>query len=297
MASQPMFRLTGSHQILVDARIKESLGGRASFFRLHGFSMSELGNQCPSVEEFVFRGGWPELSIQPSLSAVEYLNDYIRTVVEKDVAMAAGVRDLAKFQTALGLLAARVGEILNYDSLGREAGVSGPTFKSWLISLERSGLAGLLRPFHSNLNKRFVKNPKFFFFDTGLAARLQGHTDIGFMFKSSAFGHLFENLVLTEILKTRDHHRRTWQVFFWRNRDGEEYDFIIQSETKSVVIDAQVAIQNPQSINVSASLRRDLGTEQIRSAVCTYGGNEIPLSDSCDQVPVNRLSQYLLRNL
>lgn len=294
---KPLFRLTGSHQILLDTKVKESLGGRASFFRLHGFSISELGSRCPSVEEFIFRGAWPELATQPDLSAIDYLNDYIRTVVEKDVAGAAGVKDLGKFQLALGLLAARVGELLSFESLARDAGISGATLKSWVTDLERSGLAGLLRPFYSNLNKRLIKSPKFYFLDTGLASRLQGHTDIGLMFKGMAFGHLFENLVLTEILKTRDHHRKNWKVSFWRSKDGEEYDFIIQSATKTVVLDAQVSMQSPKKISLSALIRRDLGPNPVHVAVCTYGGKEVPLSDDCVQVPVFSLSSFLLKHL
>ena len=281
----------------MDGNIKESLGGRASFFRLHGFSLPELGSRAPSIEEFIFRGAWPELAIQPEFSAVEYLNDYVRTVLEKDVAQASGIRELEKFQLTLGLLAARVGELVNFESLGRESGVSGITLKSWLISLERSGLAGLLRPFHTNLNQRLIKTPKFYFLDTGLAARLQGHTDIQLMFRSPSFGHLFENLVLTEILKARDHHRKNWQVSFWRSKEGEEYDFIIRSESKTVVLDAQVASQSAKKIVLSPSLLRDLGSNPVRSAVCTFGGKTSELSKTCDQVPVTYLAAYLLQNL
>jgi predicted AAA+ superfamily ATPase len=293
IVKKPLFRLTGSHQILLDTKIKESLGGRASFFRLHGFSLSELGTTRPEIEEFIFRGAWPEMTIQPELSAVEYLNDYIRTVVEKDVAGTAGVRDLGKFQLALGLLAARVGELLSYESLARKAGISGATLKSWVIDLERSGLAGLLRPYHTNLNKRLVKTPKFYFLDTGLASRLQGHTDIRLMFKSPAFGHLFENLVLTEILKARDHHRKNWQITFWRSKEGEEYDFIIQSSAHTVVLEAEVAMQSPKKLVLSALLRRDLGPNPITSVVCTYGGRKAFLSDECQQIPVSELGIFL----
>lgn len=291
------FRMTGSHQILLDRKIKESLGGRAHFFRLHGLSLREAQGKFNSIEEFIFRGAWPELFVNPEISALDYLNDYIRTVMEKDVAQAAGVRELEKFQLAMGLLAARVGELVNFDGLATESGVSGPTLKSWVISLERSGLAGLLRPFHSNLNKRLVKTPKFYFLDTGLAARLQGHLDVGQMFRSPSFGHLFENLVLVEILKSRDHFRREWNLFFWRSKDGEEYDFLVISGSKAVVIDAQVAIGSPKPIRLSEAIRRTLSAEAPNLVVCTYGGREQPLSDQCMQIPVANLSDYLQRSL
>lgn len=253
---KPIFRITGSHQILLDKNIKESLGGRASFFRLHNLSLTEMSNLKISIEEFLFKGGWPELMVNANLNPIHYLNDYIRTVVDKDVALASGVNELEKFQITIGLLAARVGELINFESLGREAGVSGVTLKSWIGHLERSGLAGLLRPYHSNLNKRLIKTPKFYFLDTGLASRLQGHTDISLMMRGPSFGHLFENLVLTEILKARDHHRQDWNVYFWRSKDQEEYDFVIKSSKSVVVMDAQVAIQSTKAFEPSALFKK-----------------------------------------
>ncbi len=294
---KPLYRLTGSHQILLDEKIKESLGGRASFFRLHNFSLSEVKNHSIAVEEFIFKGGWPELIVNPQLNTSDYLNDYIRTVLDKDVALASGIRELDKFQLTMGLLAARVGELLNFESLGREAGVSGVTLKSWIISLERSGLAGLLRPYHSNLNKRLIKTPKFYFLDTGLAARLQGQTDISLMMRGNTFGHLFENLVLTEILKTRDHHRKSWTLHFWRSKEMEEYDFVVRSANKIIVIDAQVAIQSAKAFTPSPLFKRDFDNSLITPVVCTFGGKQQAIEKNCLQVPVTELAPFLLQNL
>ncbi|MGE0633631.1 MAG: ATP-binding protein [Pseudobdellovibrionaceae bacterium] len=294
---KPLYRLTGSQQILLDEKIKESLGGRASFFRLHNLSLSEISELSLSVEEFIFKGGWPELVVNPELSAITYLNDYIRTVMDKDVALASGVRELEKFQQTMGLLAARVGELLNFESLGREVGVAGVTLKSWVINLEHSGLGGLLRPYHSNLNKRLIKTPKFYFLDTGLAVRLQGHTDISLMMRGPAFGHIFENAVLVEILKTRDHHRKSWSLHFWRSKEQEEYDFVIRSANTVVVIDAQVAVQSAKAFAPSPIFQKDFPGTTIVPIVCTFGGKNQEISKNCRQVPVSELGDFLLQNL
>jgi predicted AAA+ superfamily ATPase len=296
---QLMFRLTGSHQILLDQRIKESLAGRASYFRLHPLSLKEMRQSKINLDihEVIFRGGWPELALNPKISAVDYLNDYIRTVIEKDLILSSGIDKINEFNNMLGLLAARVGELLNLNSLGNEAGVTGVTLKSWLGLLERSGLAGLLRPFHSNLNKRLVKTPKFYFFDTGLAVRLQGHLQSQLMFKTPSFGHLFENLVVSEAIKTRDHHRRAWNFYFWRTRDGEEYDLLIEAGNRMIVLDAQVAIQSAKPIEASPQLLKTLKNYQLDLIVCTYGGTKTKLSRHCTQVPVEQLGEYLLAEL
>jgi predicted AAA+ superfamily ATPase len=294
---KPLYRLTGSHQLLLDNKIKESLGGRASFFRLHNLSLSEIEKLEIPIEEFIFKGGWPELIVNSHLSAIDYLNDYIRTVLDKDVALASGLRELEKFQLTMGLLAARVGELLNFESLGREAGVSGVTLKSWILSLEKSGLAGLLRPYHSNLNKRLIKTPKFYFLDTGLVARLQGHIDISLMMRGPSFGHLFENLVLIEIIKTRDHNRKAWTLHFWRSKEGEEYDFVIRSGNTVVAIDAQVAIQSAQAFVTSQLFQKDFQGCQVIPIACTFGGKQQEISKTCLQVPVAELGKFLLQTL
>ncbi len=290
-----LFRLTGSNQILFDTKIKESLAGRASFFKLYTLSVNEIKRSFQEMEvsEIMFRGGWPELHTDPHLPVAAYLNDYIRTYVEKDIALSAGVTKIPAFNTVLGLLAARTGELLNFESLGREAGVSLSTVREWTGLIERAGLVGLLRPYHTNLNKRLIKTPKFYMIDTGLAVRLQGHLAENTMVRSPQAGHLFETLVMGEIVRTRDHNAHDWQLFFWRTKENEEYDFLVLAGNKVVVLDAQMAIQSAQPISISIGLQRAFGNHEIHLACVTYGGRQQLISRDCTQVPVVELGAYL----
>jgi len=298
-ANSTLFRLTASNQILFDKRVKESLAGRASYFRLHPFSLNELQRAKFDfkIQEFLFKGGWPELYVNSEIDFVSFLNDYIQTYVEKDVAMVAGIEKLGAFQTVLGLLAARTGQIMNFDSISRDAGVTAPAIKDWILILERASICGLLRPYASNLNKRLIRAPKFYFLDTGLACRLQGHQNQEPMMKSPQVGPLFETLVLSEIIKTRDHHRKTWQLFYWRTKDMEEYDFIISNGQKQVILDAQLSIQSAKPIHISKSLRRDFPSSQLSLGVVTFGGSFTKISTDCWQIPVTGLATFLLSEL
>ncbi|PWU22234.1 MAG: hypothetical protein C5B49_01240 [Bdellovibrio sp.] len=293
-----MFRLTGSNQLLIDRNVKESLA-RANYFRLHPLSVHEVcsANLSVEVQDMLFSGGWPELYANPEISTIMYLNDYIQTYVEKDFALLAGIEKLGAFQTVLGLLAARTGQLLNFKDVARDAGISSVTVKDWVLLLERNGLCGLLRPFWTNLNKRLIKTPKFYFLDTGLACRLQGHQAAPSMMKSPQIGQLFETLVLSEIIKTRDHHARTWQPFFWRTKEKEEYDFIIVSGDRSVVLDARLAIHAAQPIGLSPALKKALGGKKIGLGVVTYGGKKILLNRDCWQIPIHDLSAFLIDSL
>jgi predicted AAA+ superfamily ATPase len=117
------------------------------------------------------------------------------------------------------------------------------------------------------------------------------------MMRGPQFGHLFENLVLLEILKTRDHHRKSWNIYFWRSKEQEEYDFVIQTANKVVVIDAQVAIQSATAFSPSTLFRQDFLNSLVIPVACTFGGKQKELSKDCIQVPVSKLSSFLLENL
>jgi uncharacterized protein len=131
--SQVLFRLTGSNQILMDRNIKETLVGRAGFYYLNTLTISELKRAYPELSalDILFKGGWPELYVS-DIDVVKYLNDYIRSYIEKDRVLSSGITKQAEFHTLLGLLAARTGEIVNFSSLANDSGVRSGTIKEWV---------------------------------------------------------------------------------------------------------------------------------------------------------------------
>jgi uncharacterized protein len=153
------FRMTGSNQTEIDRALKETLAGRLNIFRVHGLSINELWRFDPKIDikEFFFRGGFPELWIRPELDPVSFINDYFLTFIEKDIAQTAGVEKLTAFSTTIRLLAARMGELLNFESIGNDAGVTGKAVKDWVSRLERNGIIFNLKPYHSNLNKHLLR--------------------------------------------------------------------------------------------------------------------------------------------
>ena len=137
------------------------------------------------------------------------------------------IRDLATFQKFIQLLAGRVGQLLNQNNLANELGLSNKTIESWISVLEASFIVFRLQPYHQNFNKRLVKTPKLYFYDTGLAAYLLGirkQADISIHF---AQGALFENLVINEFLKDGFNRGERSQCYFWRDSLQHEVDLII----------------------------------------------------------------------
>ncbi len=294
--SHPLFRLTGSNQILMDKNVKESLAGRAAYFYLNTLSVHEIIAALPetTINQILFKGGWPELYTTPNISVINYLNDYVRTYIEKDIVLSAGIQKITQFHTVLSMLAARTGQLLDFSDIARDSGVSSVTVKEWASLLERADLIYLLRPYFTNLNKRLIKTPKLYFLDTGLAARLQGWQDATPLMTSPQIGALFETLVLAEIVKFIRNYNKDWQLFFWRTKEGEELDFILKtSENTQEIFEVKLAVQNTPTNLAYPKAFQKLFAPKKPLILVTFGGKKMQLSQQCMVLPVAQLHDYL----
>ncbi len=290
-----LFRMTGSNQLLMDKNIKESLAGRVSYFYLNTLTVHEIQKATSTVEikDILFKGGWPELYIDQTLSPIQYLNDYIRSYIEKDIVLSAGVQKQDAFNVALGLLAARTGMLLDYANIARDSGIKAVTVKEWISVLQRTALLYCLKPYASNLSKRLTKMPKLYFLDTGLATRLQGWQDQMPLLTSPQAGPLFETLVFAEIFKFIQNYSKDWQLYLWRTKEGEEIDFLIVTKSgKAVVLDAKMSMQSVQPAKLPASFKKMFPhVKQLH--IITFGGQQIKLSNECIAIPIRDLHDFL----
>lgn len=288
------FRLTGSNQTEIDRAMQETLAGRLSVFNIHGLSVNELWQHDSKIalKQMMFRGGFPELWVRPELNPISFLNNYFSSFVEKDIARSAGIEKLSAFNTTLRLLAARVGELLNYESIGNDAAVSGVAIKEWISLLEHNRIIFILKPFHSNLNKRLIKMPKVYFIDSGLCVRLQGHQEQETLLSTPQAGHLFENLVIAEVIKTRDHFVKDWALHFWRTKEKEEIDLIVESSQTITLIQVKLGSHRDKDFPIPDALARQ--NKKIRRAFITAIGERRLDSDAIDIVPLKNLADYLM---
>ena len=118
--------------------------------------------------------------------------------------------------------------LLNLSSLANECGISHTTARAWISVLEAGFVIFRLRPHHKNFNKRLVKMPKLYFYDTGLAAYLLDIQSADQVQTHYARGALFENLIITEILKRRFNQGRPANAYFWRDKTGNEIDCLVE---------------------------------------------------------------------
>lgn len=221
------FILTGSHQLLLHEAITQSLAGRTAILKLYPLSLSELQDEGVNLEidDWLLQGFYPKLYQQP-MDTHQYYQNYISTYVERDVRQMINVKDLSQFQSFLELTAGRIGQLVNYSSLGNELGLSNHTIKQWFSILEASHIIFKLRPYFENIGKRIVKSPKIYFTDPGLVCYLLGIENKKQLARDPIRGHLFENMVVMELVKSRYNLGKTPHIYFYRDNHGNEVDLI-----------------------------------------------------------------------
>lgn len=235
------FILTGSQNLSVRQAINQSLAGRTTILELFPFSFAERKSfPAKSLQQILFEGFYPPI-FDRQLEANVFLKDYIATYVERDVRELENIKDLSLFKKFLGLCAGRTGQLLNLSNLSNEVGVSSTTLKSWLTILEATYVVFLLQPFYKNRNKRLVKTPKLYFYDTGLAAHLLGIRQKEQLINHPLQGALFENMMVGEIKKQIANKDYQFEVYFYRDNKGCEVDLIIDLGTKLIPIEIKMA--------------------------------------------------------
>ncbi len=270
------FVLSGSQNFLLLQNITQSLAGRSAVLKLLPFSLSELRTEGIIFEEYeeaIFKGLYPGIydkEIDPSL----FYPSYISTYIEKDVRQIKNIENLNSFSNFLQLCAGRAGQLLNLYSIATDAGISPNTAKSWLSILEASYIIYFLHPYHNNYNKRIVKTPKLYFFDTGLVCSLLGIESIQQVKTYFAKGALFENLMINEFVKNRFHRGRIPRLFFWQNKAKQEIDLIIDTPSGPIPIEIKSGKTMQENYFSNLKYWQKLSGDETSNLNVIYGGEQ-----------------------
>jgi predicted AAA+ superfamily ATPase len=235
--------LSGSQNFHLMRNISQSLAGRVALFKLLPFDNLEMEHADWLNDDYAVnlqRGFYPAIYDRDIPSKVFYSN-YVQTYVERDLTELIQVKNLKLFRNFITLCAARVGQLLNLNSLANECGISQPTAKAWISVLETSYILYQLQPFHSNINKRMTKNSKLYFYDTGLVCFLLKINDAASLKTSAYKGSLFENFIINEYIKQQYHQNLLLDFWFWRDAVGHEVDFIWQDTEKLNLVEIKAS--------------------------------------------------------
>jgi len=224
------FIVISSQHFLMYEKITQTLAGRIALLTLLPLSVNELAvaKLLPAdAESMLIKGCYPRLYVQP-IEVGTWCSNYISTYVEKDVRAVLQVTDVVAFQRFLKLCAARVGNLINYASLARDADIAPNTVKAWLSILEASYIIKLLSPYYKNFNKRVIKSPKLYFYDSALVCSLLGIRTTEEIYMHPLRGALFESFVVSELFKYSFNRNEQPHIYFWRDAQGHEIDIIIE---------------------------------------------------------------------
>ena len=304
------FILTGSQSFPLMQGVTESLAGRTAVLSLQSLSFREtrglpdtetswtellLDAEAPQpppetdpaeIAAAILAGGFPEPTLQPGIDRRLWFGSYVQTYLERDVRALRAVGDLGDYQKLLFALAARAGGLINFADLGRDVGVSPQTVKAWISVLEASGQVLVLKPYHANVGKRLVKQPKIFFLDTGVLAFLQGLTQPDQILTGIASGSMFESAVLGELYRLLMHRGELARLYFWRTAKQHEVDFVLERGTELIPIEAKVT--------ATPSARDAKGIERFQELMGPRSGHGLlvcmcrerfPLTRTVDAVP------------
>ena len=189
-------------------------------------------------------GGYPEIHTK-KLNPQKWMQSYIQTYVQRDVRQLKNITNLTAFNKLIQMCASHAGQILNRDEFAKQIGVDSKTVQSWIGILEASYIVFLLQPWYNNLNKRIIKSPKIYFYDTGLLCTLLQINSKARLKNHALSGAIFENWCIAEIKKNKTNLGINDGLYFFRDHLGNEIDLIVERET------------GPQAIEIKTSGKKE----------------------------------------
>lgn len=267
--------LSGSQNFLLAEKISQSLAGRAAILELLPLTIEEFKTspeqKTLELWDYLFHGSYPR-PYHEHLDTQLWYDSYIQTYLERDVRSLVNVRELSRFQLFLKLCAGRHGQLLNLTTLGHDCGISQTTAAHWLSILEASYIVYRLTPYYRNFNKRLVKTPKLYFYDTAIVCRLLGIESPQHLSTHAHRGAIFEGFILTEIIKTYKNKGKTASLYFWRDQQGNEIDAIL--EQRDVLIAIEIKSGKTLVTDMFAPLRNWQKISGSDICYLIYGGTE-----------------------
>lgn len=268
------FILSGSNNFLMQQNISQSLAGRVGYIELLPFSLSELeasNIQNESLNKQILEGFYPNI-IRKKSSASRWISNYIRTYLERDVRLIRNIGDILVFSKFLKICASRTSQLLNMSSIAKELGVEHKTLDAWLSVLESSYILYRLPPYFNNFNKRLIKSSKIYFYDTGIVCHLLGIRTVEGLQKSNYYGAIFENFIVSEIIKNRKNKEQFGEVYFYRDSTGNEVDVLIENEGNLIPIEIKSAVKIQKEHHKNLKWFQKVFRQE--GGILLYAGNE-----------------------
>lgn len=286
------FILSGSQNFQLLENITQSLAGRVSIFRLFPPDISEMkaAHWMPdNLPEVITKGFYPAI-YDRNLNPDRYYFNYLTTYIKRDISQLVNIQNDRLFNTFLKLCARRAGNILNLSELAKDASISHTTARSWISLLETSFIIYLLPPYYNNYNKRLIKSPKLYFYDTGLLSYLSGIRNGDISPISPIWGQLFENMVVSDLVKQNYHHITLKEFYYWRDSHGHEIDLLSEENDQLKTYEIKPSTTLRSNMFEGLEYFRKISGVQDLSQNLIYGGIESQTRNDSQVIPWRDIS-------
>lgn len=286
--------LSGSQSFLLNDRISQSLAGRTHISHLLPFGITELSVKSQSLNDLIFKGFYPRLH-DIGIKPTEFYPSYIQTYIERDIRSLKAIENLNTFSRFIGLCAGRVGQILNLSSLANDTGITVNTAKSWLSLLESSFILYQVQPFYKNYNKRLIKSPKIYFYDTGLVCSLLNIQNAEMIRNHYLYGALYENFIISEIIKMQHHTGKKPSVYYWRESNGTEIDCMVELNNQKLMA---LEIKGGETLNKDFLKNfKNFPQPDLIQKYLIYTGEALPSISGVEIIGKNEFQNFLIEQM
>lgn len=301
-----LYYLTGSQMFYMMKNVSESLAGRAGILSMYSLSraeierkdstpflpgntkMAESNDTIMEIFEKIYRGGMPQMITDTELLPEDYFGSYMQTYLERDIRDLITIKDENKFLKFISCVAARTSQEVNLTDIGKDVEIDRNTAGSWLSILVSSGLVYLLHPYSGNTIKRIIKRPKLYFMDTGLACYLTMWNNPRALELSAMAGAMFENYVVSEIIKGYVNHGIDVRsrLCFYRDNNGKEIDLLILENGKLYPVEIKKSADPGKNALKNFSVLDSLPENIGEGAVICMTPMVVPLDEKNKLIPV-----------
>ncbi len=311
-SSSGRYLLTGSANVLALPELSDALVGRMRVLSLYPLSAVEiaagngdflnrlmngrfhphLNEKTWSVSKMIKHATFPQISTLGESERRQWLDSYVVTLLQRDVRQIADLSKLSILPNLLAVMAARVGGLVNEADIARSIGQNAVTTNKYRTLLQMVYLTADLKPWFRNISKRLVKSPKSYFIDTSLLCFIQNiDIDKAETFDPQKFGLVFENFVVSELLKQISFSVLPVQIYHFRTSDSKEVDLVIEQSDGKL---AGVEIKSRDSVTESdfkglKELQKHTGDDFACGIVLYRGRQLLPYGAKLWAVPVDEI--------
>ena len=303
------YYLTVSQMFHMMNKVSESLAGRVGILSMYSLSRAEIdgvknnpfnpskiqnivsNDSIINIFDRILKGGMPRIISDPEILTDDFYGSYVQTYIERDIRDLIRIKDENKFVKFISCVAARTSQEVNMTDIAKDVEIDRKTAESWLSIMVSSGIVILLSPYSGNTIKRIIKRPKLYFMDTGLACYLSMWNNARALELSAMSGAMFENYVVSEIIKSYSNNGIDIRsrLFYYRDNNGKEIDLLIRENGKLYPIEIKKNADPGKNALKNFSVLSSLNEEIGEGAVLCMSSMTVPLDEKNKIVPIKAI--------